>query len=209
MFAGKRPSHGIYWKHVAGLLGVPKERNYEDFYGWVNVLIQQTVQVPRQPRLSSSCFAPNVPLDLDLPLEFDHVAMPQRPLLVFDDFNEVSREDINFMNVVYDLADTYGVLVLVLTSDKPTANRLLKQNHWRRVRPLEGSYDPTKKIRLSNGTFDDPQWIQMNWTQTQLERLLGCHGFTDAEIVQVSPVNGENPYDVLLRAKAMLRPLVR
>ena len=41
----------------------------------------------------------------------------------------------------------------------------------------------------------------MNWSQTQqLERLLGCHGFTDAEIiVQVSPVNVcENPYDVLL-----------
>ena len=67
----------------------------------------------------------------------------------------------------------------------------------------KGSYDMKKKIRLPNGTFEDPQWIQMNWTQTQLERLLACHGFTHAEIAGVSPVNGEHPYDILLRARAM------
>jgi len=207
MFAGKLPSHGIYWKHVAGLLGVPKERNYEDFYGWVNVLIEQTVRVPRQPLLRS-CFAPDVPLELDLPVEFD-VAMPRRPLLVFDDFDEVSQEDYNFMKVVFDLADTHDALVLVLTSDKPTANRLLKQNHWRRIRPLEGSYDDKRKRRIPDGTYDDPHWMQMNWTQAQLECLLRCHGFTDAEIFQVSAVDAENPYDVLRRAKRILRPLLR
>lgn len=95
--------------------------------------------------------------------------------LVFDDFDEVSQEDIYFVNVVSDLANTYDVLVLVLTSDKPTANQLLQQNHWRRVRPLEGSYDPTRKMRLSDGTFVDPLWTEMNWTRTQHARLLGRH----------------------------------
>ena len=138
--------------------------------------------------------------DLTLPTEFDE-PLPKRPIIVFDDFDEVSQEDLNFMKIVFSKADDYEVLVFVLTADSTAANKLCKLNHWRRIGPMEGSYDLAAKHRLSDGKFDDPAWIPMTWGKRQLERLLQCHGFTDTEIHALDVQNEENPYDLLKRAK--------
>jgi len=188
---------------------VPKERGYENFQNWANVLVERavTTAAPASGMPWTFCLKQNVPpMDLSLPAEFD-TEVSRRPLLIFDDFDSVTDEDLNFMSVVYDSADKNGILVFVLTSNRSAANRLLKLNHWRRVRPLDGAYDEGTKIELADGSFDDPQWIPMNWTVMQLVRLLACHGFADDEIEQVAPIGGENPYDVLLRTKRRFRRL--
>ena len=148
----------------------------------------------------------------------------KRPVLILDDFNKVSQEDFNFITVIYDWADYYNLLVFVLTSDEKIANQLLKLNHWRKLRPLRGSYNDynggcfsnhkntTKeqqdtitttgagRVELPDGTLDDPEWIPMNWSHWQLQRLLECHGYTKEEIHQVNPKSEQNPYDVLIAA---------
>ena len=148
-------------------------------------------------------------IDLPLPIEFDG-PLPRRPVIVFDDFDEVSQEDINFMKIVFSKADDYDVLVIVLTADAPTANKLCKLNHWRRIAPMEGSYNLGAKRRLSDGKFDDPVWIPMSWGKGQLERLLQCHGFTATEIQALDVQTEENPYDLLKRAQRLrnMRALV-
>ena len=149
----------------------------------------------------------------------------KRPVLILDDFNKVSQEDFNFITVIYDWADYYNLLVFVLTSDEKIANQLLKLNHWRKLRPLRGSYNDynsgcstiqntiTKeqqnttggRVELPDGTLDDPEWIPMNWSHWQLQRLLECHGYTKEEIHQVNPKSEQNPYDVLIAAAKLRR----
>ena len=203
MFGGKPRTDGIYWKLVAGQLQVPKYHDFKHLHSWVDVLFQKTARTEEQCawRIPSlTCVGREETTDLPLPIEFEE-PLPKRPIIVFDDFDEVLQEDINFMKVIFLKADDYDILVIVLTADALTANKLCKLNHWRRVAPMEGSFNAGAKRRLSDGKFNDPVWIPMAWEKRQLERLLQCHGFTAMEIRALDVQAEENPYDLLKRAR--------
>ena len=219
MFGGKARSDGIYWKKVASQLDIPEQRDFQNFDEWVQVLVQCIAETPAEEnehtgllqsgaalfqRVCRACTGTDeVENELALPPEFDF-DLPSRPVLIFDDFDQVTDEDINFISVVYNMADVYKVLVFVLTSRRDVANKLCKLNHWRRVRPLAGLYDASiPRVTLADDTYADPTWNDLEWSQGLLRRLLKCHGYTQDDINSLDPQNNENPWDLLLRAQGL------
>lgn len=206
---------GVYWKGVARAVGVPKHV-YESDSAW-KILLAKAVSAAEKrnsvqkqstwtdrllKKMTSACGAESsLDSDWDAPTA-QGVVLPnrlkQRGILVFDDFNDVHDQDIQFMKSFFPILDELGVLAFVLVRDKVTADRLISLNGWGRISPLEGICSDSSGA--SNKRI--PLWRQPTWTRAQLLALVKSRSpRVDVEALHIR--DGENPFDVLKRARKM------
>ena len=94
----------------------------------------------------------------------------------------------------------HGILAFVLVSDEHTANRLLEVNGWGRMAPLEGICNDVSEVE--GGKI--PNWTPRQWKRAQLAALARSH-FNNADVSALEIEDGENPLDLLRRARKLLR----
>lgn len=203
-------SSKCYWKGVASAIGIPKSV-YENSSNWQQLLVEAVAGAvsPEEPvswidRLMdysvSVCGsvdedASNDPPEVEgLDLSF----LRKKPVVIFDDFNNVAEDDINlFMRSLYPIFMDNEVLAFVMVRDDRTANELLSLNNWGRIGPLpnlcEDISDPTAKERV-------PKWRTVVWTKELLEAIVRAKF---GEIPPNMPPidDGANPLDILIEAQ--------
>ena len=207
------PSSGCYWKGVASAIGIPKNV-YEKNSDWETLLVEAVAAtispkealekdswIKRLMQISLSiCGADIVEHSPDAPpmiAGLDLSFLQEKPILVFDDFNDVGEEDIKFMKSLYPIVKAKGVLLFVLVRDVNTANRLLKLNNWGRIAPLPAI---CRSISRPEDKEKIPEWKTITWTQAQLQDIVR---FNLGEIPHGIPAiaDGQNPLDVLDKAR--------
>lgn len=116
---------------------------------------------------------------------------------MFDDFNDVEEEDIEFMKHLYPIVKAKGVLLFVLVRDEVTANQLLKLNGWGRIAPLVGSCRNTSAPGSKERT---PEWTPIKWTRAQLEEIVRSNfGEVPSNMPEIE--DGANPLEILDEAR--------
>jgi hypothetical protein len=55
--------------------------------------------------------------------DVDFSVLKRRPIVIFDDFNDVGEDDIKFIKSLYPIVQAKRVLLFVLVRDEFTANR--------------------------------------------------------------------------------------
>jgi hypothetical protein len=140
----------FYWKGVAKAIGIPGEV-YENDSDWEELLVKavsagtspEALETASWPDRLMNCFlsicsgdeaierdsSDTVPTIAGLDLSL----VRKRPIIVFDDFNDVEEEDIRFMKHLYPIVKAKGVLLFVLVRDEATANQLIKAFAFRKV----------------------------------------------------------------------------
>jgi hypothetical protein len=128
-------------------------------------------------------------VDLSLPRK--------RPIIVFDDFDDVKEKDIIFMKHLYPIVKAKGVLLFVLVRDEATANQLIKLNRWERIALLVGSYRNTSAPGAKERT---PEWTPIRWTRAQLEEIVRSNfGGVPNNMPEIE--NCANPLEILDEAR--------
>jgi hypothetical protein len=213
-------SSEFYWKGVAKALGIPKEV-YENDSDWEELLVTAVAAATSPEALETESWtwtwtdrlmegflsicsgdqaierdsSDTVPLPtiagLDLSLQ------RKRPIIVFDDFNDVKEEDIRFMKHLYPIVKAKGVLLFVLVRDEATANQLLKLNGWGRIAPLVGSCRNTSAPGAKERT---PEWTPIKWTRAQLEEIVRSN-FGEVPNNMPEIEDGANPLEILDEAR--------
>jgi hypothetical protein len=101
----------------------------------------------------------------------DGATRKSSPILIIDDFNEVTEANKGFVKELLRDAAKLGVVVFILTRDQDWATTLIQFNDGSKIKPLIGNvdnwdYDGTK-------VFDEvPMWNAMDWSVTQLRELI-------------------------------------
>jgi len=220
MFCNRRgtTTDGLYWKGVAQSIGIPSDV-YKKDNEWETLLVKAVAAAERpvadeEPRHSSwisqvlerfrtLCDGRQLDHDDDFdPPSIERYALPpinKRAVIVFDDFNDVENEDIEFMRHLFPIVEGYGVLAFVLVRDEHTANRLLRLNGWGRIAPLEGI---CKDISKGSGE-KIPQWEPPRWTRSQLVTLVRSR-ISNVDLERLEIADADNPFDVLKRARKTL-----
>jgi hypothetical protein len=144
------PQNGYYWKGVARALGIPEECGEK----WPYLLVSSVAAAasPAKARtglkhwmgdflegLLSMCGGTEAETDVPSPPTIDGLDLTKvqnTPIIVFDDFNEVTGNDITFMKALFPIVFAKKVLLFVMVNDEATANKLVGLNGWRRITPL-------------------------------------------------------------------------
>lgn len=208
---------GLYWKGVAQAIGIPSEV-YEKVDEWETLLVE-AVAAAQNPdscassqsswidqileRFTSTCGGTEALIDdSDVPsiAGFSLPPLNKRAMIVLDDFNDVEDEDITFMRHFFPIVEGHGILAFVLVRDEHTANRLLRLNGWGRIAPLEGICNDVSEVEGE----EIPNWAQPRWTKAQLAALVRSQ-FSNADLSALEIEHGENPFDLLRRARKILR----
>jgi hypothetical protein len=101
----------------------------------------------------------------------DGATRKSSPILIIDDFNEVTEANKGFVKELLRDAAKLGVVVFILTRDQDWATTLIQFNDGSKIKPLIGNVDN----RDYDGTkvFDEvPMWNAMDWSVTQLRELI-------------------------------------
>jgi hypothetical protein len=214
-----RPRIGCYWEGVARALGIPENYYDED---WQDLLVSSVAAAAASPPevrtgllhmmsnfkdgLLSMCgTATDAETEEQSPPTIDGLDLTvvrKRPIIVFDDFNDVTDDDILLIQVLFPILDAQKVLLFVLVNKEATANKLVGLNGWRRVAPLEGICRP---IQSDDGKTIEPEWMPIHWTRSQLEEIVRSR--YDNVIVQNMSdellKDDANPIDVLRYAERL------
>lgn len=198
---------GCYWKGVAQALGIPKEV-YETNSNWEKLMVtavsaasspEELGEIPSwtdrfMDGLLSVCSGVGPVEDEVVPTidGIDTTLIQRKPIIVFDDFNDVKDEDIVFMKHLYPIVKAKHVLLFVMVRDKDTANRLVRLNGWGRIAPLEGI---CRDVSRPGDEEKIPEWSSINWTQGQLEQIIESRLGNIPAHMRIQ--GGENPLDVL------------
>jgi hypothetical protein len=105
------------------------------------------------------------PMSKEVPV--DGATRKSSPILIIDDFDEVTEANKGFVKELLRDAAKLGVVVFILTRDQDWATTLVQLNCGSKIKPLIGNVD----IRDYDGTnvFDEvPMWNAMDWSVTQL-----------------------------------------
>lgn len=218
-----------YSQGMAVSLGVPRSV-YEETTKWKNLLIDAVAAVNKPiasrsredswldkvlHKMTSICAPDNAIVSDDLNetlhLDFDDDCLRklrkrETGILVLDDFDNASDNDIEFMRSFYRIADGAGVLVFVLVRDVDTAGKLLSLNGWYRLAPLKGICTDAKGLPLGrDGKV--PSWSVPTWTRDMLIKLLQTNvkGITDTHLARLDIRDGLEPNDLLIQAKELLQ----
>ena len=206
-----------YWDAVAKRLGVPPDDNGNFSYEWSALLVDSiagttTTQLRSKWQkfqngvLCNPAYEPDDPPDL--PVEAQAGILPARRILIFDNFDRVSEEDAEFVRCFYEKAFELQVLVFVLTQDSATANRLLRINAWKRIKPLRGictaNHNEGDRMPVE-GYFSDPTWNQVTWTAVQLEALVRSRfrKYAVASLPNVALPDGRTALDMVVQHLAL------
>jgi len=109
------------------------------------------------------------PTSIEVPV--DGATHKSSPILIIDDFNEVTEANKGFVKELFRDAAKLGVVVFILTRDQDWETTLIQFNGGSKIKPLIGNvhnrdYDGT-------GVFDEvPVWNTMDWSVTQLRELI-------------------------------------
>lgn len=182
------PNNGVqkYWDAVGNNLGLPLEDDGKYSASWSKDLVDAVAEVSTDPPTQFQtalnnilCLPQPCPDDLPVfPTELEGASMEDRRVIIFDNFDLVDKEDVQFIRSFHEQAFGGHVLVFVLTQSKVVANQILRLNGWQRIRPLAGLCSPNHTVgdELPElGYFPDPTWNQLHWTATQLENLVRAH----------------------------------
>lgn len=124
------------------------------------------------------------------------------PFLFLDEFNHGTQQDLEDLNNFMRQCQEKGFYLIIVTSEKDIADKIMRLNAWGKMRPLQflhnGSilnydgmpgYDPNKRAK----------WKQVNWTVEQLKNLVieRCGEFDDYSFIRA----GMTPNDALFEAE--------
>jgi len=132
------------------------------------------------------------------------------PVLIIDDFDEDSQENLDFVEQLYRDASTHHVTVFILTARKAWASKMVALNQGLLIRPLVGNvenegYDGTSRC------MGPPEWNNLQWSVPQLRELVrpACRkvGLDPGEVVPYGvkwrPAQALNRVDVVFRQKLL------
>jgi hypothetical protein len=93
------------------------------------------------------------------------------PILIIDDFNEVTEANKGFVKELLREAEKLGVVVFILPRDQDWATTLVQLNGGSKIKPLIGNVDNRDYNGI--GVFDEvPTWNAMDWSVTHLRELI-------------------------------------
>ena len=126
------------------------------------------------------------------------------PFLFLDEFNEGTKQDLQDLNKFMRACQNLGFYLIVITSERETANSVMNLNAWGKMRPLKYIHNgPTENVRGHPGYDENktPNWKQIDWTQEQLKSVVVIHEgeFDDYSFI----TEGLTPTDALVRAREM------
>eukprot|EP00978_Attheya_sp_CCMP212_P002506 scaffold5102_cov50-Attheya_sp.AAC.1 len=88
------------------------------------------------------------------------------PLLILDDFNLQSEENVRFVHMLYTAANHRDVMVLIFTKNDNWAAHMIKIGSGRKIAPLVQNVDNTwDGIECFT---EKPEWNDLNWTVQSL-----------------------------------------
>jgi hypothetical protein len=119
--------------------------------------------------------------------------------MVFDDFDDVDKEDILFLRHLFPIFVGKKVILFVLVRDKATANRLIELNGRGRIAPLEGICED---VSTPEDEEKKPEWSSVVWTQKLLQELARSE-FGDIRENMPEMVDGENTLDILAKSRKL------
>jgi hypothetical protein len=209
----KGPYYDCYWKGVANELGIPEECYGED---WQDLLVSSVAAATSPPDarkglkhliydfmegLLSMCGGTEVETGVPLPPTInglDLTKVQNKPIIVLDDFDNVTDGDITFIQALFPIVFAHRVLLFVMVRNEATANKLLDLNGWGRIGPLKDICHRTPS--------GEPEWTPIHWTQSQLEEIvLSRYPNIDVEsLSEELSQDGANPLDVLIYAEGLV-----
>jgi hypothetical protein len=204
--------HECYWEGVANELGIPKECYGEK---WQRLLVSSVAAAASPPEerrglkhliydfmegLLSMCGGTEAAETVVPPTiaGLDLSKVQNKPIIVFDDFNNVTDGDITFVQALFPIVFAHRVLLFVLVNEEATANKLLSLNGWRRIAPLRGI--------CCRNTLGEPEWTPIQWTRSQLEEIvLSRYGNVNVQsLSEELSKDDANPLDVLIYAQELV-----
>lgn len=188
MFHGAELQNPIYWRNVAQSLGLPADMYIYDTT-WIKVLVEtvargydDTEELTFIGKMIRGCSTDTtVPepdeRQLNLPNSIGFNNVDARAVIVFDDFNQMTQEDLTFFENVYRVARGIPeIYCFVTTQDATIANSLLAKNAWLKLSPLPGCYISNVNpliddIPQDTGRYPDPTW-HVAWSTEELQQLV-------------------------------------
>jgi len=225
-----------YWQGMASALGVPASV-YENDSSWENLLADAVAEVEEEDSITNShthiatpwiesvverlltmCSGGDLATTSNHGLEdpgppsiqglsLEKLFRRKRGILILDDFNNVHSDDILFMQHLFPILHSRGVLAFVLVRDTESADSLLNLNGWGRIAPLRGICTDKKKLPSAEDG-KEPLWRPPHWTRDQLESLVisRFNEFVKANMMKdLALRDKENPLNVLERAEELLQ----
>lgn len=97
------------------------------------------------------------------------------PFLILDEFNQGTEADLQDLDVFMRACQDLGFYLIIITSTKEIADKILDLNSWAKMRPLKFIHNgPTTNIEGQPGYNPDKKadWKCVNWTLEQLKKLV-------------------------------------
>jgi hypothetical protein len=108
------------------------------------------------------------------------------PILIIDEFYCETKENVDFVRLLYKEASTLGVVVFIITTNKKWATKLIKLNGGEKIMPLVNNID-NDGYTGTERFVEEPQWNDLSWTVPQLRFLVGpyClkHGLDPVKVI--------------------------
>jgi hypothetical protein len=108
------------------------------------------------------------------------------PILIIDEFYCETKENVDFVRLLYKEASSLGVVVFINTTNKKWATKLIKLNGGEKIKPLVNNID-NDGYTGTDRFLEEPQWNDLSWTVPQLRFLVGpsCskHGLDPVKVI--------------------------
>jgi hypothetical protein len=108
------------------------------------------------------------------------------PILIIDEFYCETKENVDFVRLLYKEASSLGVVVFIITTNKKWATKLIKLNGGEKIKPLVNNID-NDGYTGTDRFLEEPQWNDLSWTVPQLRFLVGpsCskHGLDPVKVI--------------------------
>jgi len=108
------------------------------------------------------------------------------PVLIIDNFNRDTDENLNFVTQLFQEASQFGVFVFILTSNKVWATTLVGLNGGSKIKPLYGNVNNTD-YEITGQFSGVPDWNTLPWPAENLRELVrpkcNRHGVDPATVI--------------------------
>lgn len=108
------------------------------------------------------------------------------PILILDEFYCQTKENVEFVRLLYKEACNWGIVVFIITTEKEWASKLISLNGGEKIKPLVNNVDNVGYTGVKR-FVEEPQWNDLSWTVSQLRFLVGpfCskHGLDPMKVI--------------------------
>jgi hypothetical protein len=131
-------------------------------------------------------------------LAFPQSSQKGLPLLIIDNFNEVTEENQAFVKKLFQEASQYNVFIFITTSNRDWATTLVGLNGGSKIKPLYGN--------VNNADYDIylkfsgvPDWNTLPWTAECLREFIrpDCEAWNIAPATLVPDNTVMSPVDAM------------